>query len=477
MKKIKNKIPLVLMLSCLLIESCKTTKTIESNVIKPIPESFANTKDSANSATINWKKYFSDPVLSGLIDTALKNNLDLLMIFQRIEMSRADVRLAKGLLFPMVDGLGVAGQRKFGNYTMDWAGNSTTEITPGQLIPMHLQDYYLGLQTSWEIDVFGKLQNKKKAAFARYLGSIEGRNWTLTNLVAEIATTYYELLALDNELDIIRETIKLQQDALDIISVQKQTGAANELAVKQFKAQLLNSKTLEIEVLQNITESESKINFLLGTFPKPIDRDKSSFTQLIPEQVKVGIPSDLLKNRPDIKQAEFDLMASKANVKAARAAFYPSLNITGSLGFQAFNTSFLFLSPQSVAYNLFGNLTAPLINRSAIEAEFRTAKANQTEAMYNYQKTIINGYVEVYNEMANIKNMEQIHQFRSQQVDVLTQSIETSSELFKTGRANYLEVLMTQQNALQSKLELVDAKKRQYNAVVNIYKALGGGWR
>lgn len=477
MKKVKNKTPLVIVIACLLMVSCKTTKTIESDTLKPIPASFVNTKDSLNSATINWKNYFSDPTLLGLIDTALKNNLDLLMTMQKIEVARSDIRLNKGALFPAISGGGSLARRKFGSYTMDGAGNITTEITPGQLIPIHLPDYYAGLQTSWEIDVWGKLRNKKKAAFARYLGSVEGRNLAITGLISEISNSYYELLALDNELEIIRETIKLQQDALDIVTIQKQAAAANQLAVQQFEAQLLNSKSLEIEILQKIIESENKINFLLGRFPQSINRDKEIFTQPIPMQAKIGIPSDLLKNRPDIRQAEFDLMASKANVKAARAAFYPSLNITGGIGFQAFNTAYLFTSPQSVAYSLVGNLAAPLINRSAIEAEFRSAKANQIEAMYNYQKSIINGYVEVYNEMVNIKNLEQIYDLKNREVNVLTQSIETSSELFKTGRANYLEVLVTQQNALQSKLELVDAKKRQYSSVINLYKALGGGWR
>ena len=144
----KNRISFSFVVVCLLFTSCKTTKTLESNAIKPMPESFAGTKDSLNSAEINTKNYFSDPALIGLIDTALKNNLDLLMTLQKIEAARADVRFHNGLLFPSITGFGSAGQRKFGNYTMDWAGNSTTEITPGQLIPMHLPDYYIGLQTA-----------------------------------------------------------------------------------------------------------------------------------------------------------------------------------------------------------------------------------------------------------------------------------------------------------------------------------------
>jgi outer membrane protein TolC len=194
-------------------------------------------------------------------------------------------------------------------------------------------------------------------------------------------------------------------------------------------------------------------------------------------QIKAGIPSQLLQNRPDIRKAEYDLIASRCNVKAAKAAFYPAFNITGSAGFQSFNTSFLFNSPQSVAYNLLGGLTAPLINRSAIQSHYKNAKANQMEALYQYQKSILNAYVEVSNELSNIKNLDTILLIKKEEVEVLTASVDISTELFKSGRASYFEVLMTQKTALQSRLELVTTKKRQNNATVNIYKALGGGWR
>jgi len=459
------------------MSGCQTIKNIEGDAIKPVPESFADTKDSINSATIDWRQFFTDTTLIGLIDTAFKNNPDVLMTFQKIEIARADLRLSKGALFPEISGGGSVSQTKFGRYTMDGAGNRGTEITPGHEIPTHLPDYFIGLQTTWEADIWGKLRSKKKAAFARYLGSIEGKNMVLTNLISEIAITYYELLRLDNELEIIRETIKLQEEALAIVTIQKEAAAATELAVQQFEALVLNSRALETEILQRITVSENRINFLLGRFPQPVIREKSIFPKQIPAQVKVGIPSDLLRNRPDIKQAEFELMATKADVTAAKKAFYPSLNITGTLGFQAFNPSFLFRSPESIAYTALGNLTAPLINRSAIKAQFATAQATQIEALYNYQKTIINGYVEVHNEMNNIKNLEQAYGLTTKKVATLTQSIEISSELYKTGRANYLEVLITQENTLQSKLELVNIKQQQFNASVNIYKALGGGWR
>ncbi len=473
----KQHLSIVFLLAIITYTSCKTPERVALNEKNALPAAYAAATDSANSADIKWKDYFSDKTLVALIDTALKNNLDVLMTLQKIEIARNDLRLTQGAMLPTVGANLAYLQRKFGYYTMDDAGNRITEIRPGEFIPTHLPDYFVGLQANWEVDVWGKLRSKRKAAFTRYLSSVEGTNLVVTNLIAEIANTYYELLSLDIELDIIEETIQLQKDALTIISVQKQAGIANELAIKQFEAQVLNSQSFEFELLQKIKENENKINFLLGRFPQQILREKATFTTQLPKQIQAGFPSQLLKNRPDIRQAEFELVASKWSVKAAKAAFYPSFNITGTLGFQSFNTEFLFTTPKSLAYNLLGGLTAPLINRSAIKAQFKNAKANQVEAMYKYQKTILNGYVEVANELSNISNLEKIHALKTEEVRALTTSIDISSDLFKSGRATYFEVLMTQRTALQSRIELVTAKKRQFNATVNIYKALGGGWR
>jgi multidrug efflux system outer membrane protein len=184
----------------------------------------------------------------------------------------------------------------------------------------------------------------------------------------------------------------------------------------------------------------------------------------------------LLANRPDVREAEHQIEASKFDLKAARAAFFPNFNITATLGYQAFNPEFLFQTPASLAYSLFGTVVAPLINMNALKAQFNTAKANQLTAMYNYQETILNGYVEVANELSNIQNLEQIHSRKKQQSEALKQSVETSDELYKSARATYLEVLIAQQNALQANLELIDVIKQQRIATVKIYKALGGGW-
>jgi outer membrane protein, multidrug efflux system len=475
MKKFLN-ITYVLILIAGVLSGCKSPQTMSPG-ISDLPKTFGGRLDSVNSASMKWKDYFKDPLLINLIDTALRNNYDLLMTFQRIERARSDVRLAKGAMLPSINANALAAQRKFGLYTMDGAGNISTPIEGEELIPIHLPDYYVGLQTSWELDVWGKLKSTKAAALSRYLASAQGRNWIVTNLISEMATGYYELLSLDLQLNIIRETISLQEDAFNVIQYQKQAGRANELAVKQFEAQFVNSQTLELEVRREIVETENRLNFLLGKYPQPIKRGDWGFSTSVPFNLEVGVPSDLLRFRPDVMQAEFDLLAAKADVNSARAAFFPSFNITGGYGFQAFKTAYLFSSPESTAYTLLGSLTAPLINRSAIKSAYRNAKAAQIEAMYNYQKTILNGFVEVNNELLKIRNLDALSSLKDKEVRVLSESIEISSELFKTGRATYLEVIVTQQKALQAKIELIRVKKNQFDAAINLYKALGGGWQ
>lgn len=478
-KKMKKKHNHIIIFTFLLVavSSCKTLDTNLSVTKRAIPTAFQNSKDTVNIADINWRQYFADALLLKLIDTALISNIDLQIALQRIEIARSGVKFASGALLPILEGNAAYLQRKFGYYTMDNAGNRTTEITPGQIIPTHLPDYFVGLQSSWEIDIWGKLRNQRKSAVAQYLSSIEGTKFVTSNLVADVAISYYELLAMDNELEIIRQTIQKQQEALEVIKLQKEAGRANELAVQQFQATLLNSQALQKETQQQVAETENKINFLLGRFPQTIQRSKEVLFEEIPQQFTAGIPSQLLANRPDIREAELRVQASKFDLVAARAAFFPNINLTAALGFQAFNPQFLFTSPASIGYSALGGLVAPLINMAALKAQFNTTKADQLSEMYNYQKTILNGYVEVVNELSNIEHLQQINSLKKQQSDVLTQSVETSNELYKSAKATYLEVLLAQQNSLQTQLELINVNKRQRIATVNIYKALGGGWK
>lgn len=190
-----------------------------------------------------------------------------------------------------------------------------------------------------------------------------------------------------------------------------------------------------------------------------------------------GIPSQLLKNRPDIKQAELELSAAKLDVNIARAEFYPSFNISAGVGFQAFTPGYLVKFPESLLASLVGDVAGPLINKSAIKAEYNNANARQIQAVYNYERTILNAYIEVATELSNLKNEQQVYSIKSQQVDALVKSTDIANDLFKSARADYFEVLMTQRDALESKLELIESKLHQFNSVTNIYRALGGGWK
>lgn len=456
---------------------CKTPSLMQRTENKEVPLSFNDSKDTLNSAQLKWKDYFTDVYLDTLITTALKNNQELNITLQEIEISRNEVRARKGEYLPFVGLKGGAGVEKVGRYTSQGANDANTEIRPGEEFPEPLQDYMVGAYATWELDIWNKLHNAKKSAVSKYLASIEGKNFLVTNLVAEIAHSYYELLALDSQLEIVKQNIEIQNNALKVVKLQKESARVTELAVKRFEAQVFDTKSLQFGIQQKIVETENRINFLVGRFPQHVERSTQTFSDLFPKIINAGIPSQLLENRPDVKQAELDLVAAKLDVKVAKARFYPSLGISAGIGLQAFNSKYLFKTPESLLYSVAGDLVAPLINRNAIKATYYSSNAKQIQAVYNYEKTILNAYIEVANQLAKIDNMAKTYDFKSQQVDALNRSVDISSDLFRSARADYMEVLLTQRDALESKFDLIETKMEQMSAVVNIYHALGGGWK
>jgi outer membrane protein, multidrug efflux system len=406
----------------------------------------------------------------------LNHNQELNITLQEINIARNEVRARKGEYLPLVNAIAGAGMEKPGRYTTTGALEENTDLQPGKRFPDPLPNYLLGVDASWEVDIWKKLRNAKKSAMYRYLSTAEGKNFLVTQLVAEIATAYYELMALDNQLDILKKNIEIQQNALEIVKLQKQAARVTELAVRKFEAEVLKNQSHQYDIMQQITETENRINFLVGRFPQPVLRNSQAFTELVPDTIRAGIPSQLLENRPDVRQAALELAASKLDVKAAKANFYPSLRITAGVGYQAFNPRFLMNTPESMLYSLAGDLVAPLVNRNAIKAYYYSATSKQIQNIYNYERTILNAYIEVANQMSNIGNLKKSYDLKSKQVNALTQSIDISTFLFKSARADYMEVLLTQRDALESKFELVETKMQQMNAMVNIYRALGGGW-
>ncbi|MNJ85369.1 Toluene efflux pump outer membrane protein TtgI precursor [compost metagenome] len=459
------------------VAGCKDLKLVTKTENNYTPASYQGSQDTLNSAKTQWNHFFKDPDLITLIDTALKNNQELNIVMQEITIAKAEVRAKKGEFLPSANLQVGAGVDKVGRYTRNGALEANNQIAPGKEFPEPMSDMIVGVNASWEIDIWRKLRNSRDAAANRYLASVEGKNFMVTHLVSEIANSYYELIALDNKLEILNQTIDIQSNALQIVKMQKIAGMVSELAVKKFEAEVLKNQSHVYYIRQSIVEAENKINFLVGRFPQPVQRNSKNFTDLVPDTIYSGIPSQLLQNRPDIRKAELELVATKFDLKAARADFYPSLRLTAGAGFNAFNVQYFIKAPQSLIYNIAGDLVAPLINRNAIKAKYFSANAKQIQAAYNYEKSILNGYIEVTNSLSMISNLKKSYDLKSQQVQALTQSITISTNLFSNARADYMEVLMTQRDAVESKFELIEMKQQQLSSWISMYQALGGGWK
>jgi multidrug efflux system outer membrane protein len=463
-------------LLALIYTACSVPPMVHKTENRTTPVSYNGSRDSSNTGRTGWKTYFSDPYLVALIDSALANNQELNITLQEIEISRQEIRSRKGEYLPFVGLGGGGGVDKIARYTNIGASEATTDIKPGKETPEFLPDAQIAAFAHWEVDIWHKLRNARKAAVSRYLASVEGRNFMLTNIISEIATSYYELLALDTQLAIIQQNIEIQNNALKIVRMQKEATRVTELAVKRFEAQVLHTQDLQYDIRQRITVTENKINFLLGRYPQHVQRDQDAFANKMPSMIQAGIPSQLLQNRPDVREAENNLTAAKLDVQVARANFYPSLSLNATLGLRAFSPLYIAKLPESLVATLAGDLAGPLINKNAIRATYATANAKQIQAVYSYERTVLNAYIEVANQLSNISNLANSYELKLKEVQALTESIAISNGLFRSARADYMEVLLTQRDALESRFDLIETKMQQMQATVGIYRALGGGW-
>lgn len=459
----------------MVLPSCSIPKLMHAEEGPVMPESFNGVTSADNSSQLGWREFFNDPLLVSLIDDALVGNQELKILSQEVLVARNEVQARRGEYLPFVTLGGGAGLEKSSRFSRAGAVEEELEAAPGKAFPEPLPDFLAAANLTWEVDIWRKLRNARDAAALRYLGTQEGQNYVVTRLVAEIAENYYELLALDNRLLTLDKTIEIQEQSLKIAIAKKEAARDTELPVQRFQAEVRKNQSEKLIIQQEIVQVENRINYLVGRYPQPVERVSAEYLDLTLPPLSVGAPAQLLQNRADIRQAEQELAAAGLDVKVARARFFPQLDISAGVGLNAFNTRYLFMTPEALIYNVAGEMVAPLINKAAIKANYRSANAMQLQSVYNYQRVVLNAYTEVINRMAMVENYGNSIDLKKQQLKSLEESVDIASKLFQSARAEYVEVLLAQRDLMEAKMVLIETKQKQLSATVNAYQALGGG--
>ncbi|MBX9656063.1 TolC family protein [bacterium] len=438
------------------------------------PEKFPGAQSTDNSSDLNVEDFYNDPVLSNLIQQALVGNQELRILAQNVEIANNEILARKGAYLPFVNFGGGAGLLRPSKFTPEGAVEDGVQFAPGQNFPNPLPDFMMAANLSWQLDIWRQLRNARDAAALRYLATSEGRNYVVTRVVAEVAENYFGLLALDKRIEVLDQTIQLQEQSLEVAKAKKAAGQGNELAVQRFQAEVRKNQSEKLIVRQEIIEVENRINFLLGRYPQPVERPTVDFIDLQINTLSVGVPAQLLRNRPDVRRAERELQAAGVDIAVARADFFPKVFITGGVGYEAFNTRYLF-QPDAFVGRIAGDLVAPVVNLKAIKAQYRTANARQLQAIYEYQRTVLNAFTEVVNRVSKVQNYAQSIEVKKQQLESLRLSVESASSLFQSAQAEYIDVLFAQRDYLDARTIVINTKREQLSAIVNAYQALGGG--
>lgn len=476
MKMIKKYRYLVIVLT--LATSCAVPKTTELQKINEFPTLHHAEKIGDSLKEIDMTAYFNDANLIAIYQKMVVANPDFKIMQQRVLIANGHLKQSKLAFLPTIDVLVKAGATKFGDYTLDGVGiyesKNSSELTGNQKVPSNpIPDFWLGAQVSWEIDIWGRLYNKKKAAIHRYLASQEGIRLLQHKLFTDAASLYFELISLDKKLKVLEENYQLQSVAFELVSAQRLAGKATELAVQQFSAQSQNM-LVEIERYQlEIFSIESALSSLMGEYGGTIVRS-NNFTKAPLELINQSFSVDsIIHNRPDVKEAYLELQAMNADVKAARAAFFPKLEIGGFGAFNSFRMGTLF-NPGSLAWQLLGGLTAPFFRQGQLRQEFYVTNRQQEMAFYNYQKSIIESFNELNSLLHQVNSYQRILDLKSQEFTFLDRAVDVSNDLYLTGYANYWEIINAQKQKLQSELDLVDYQLENAKVLIYLFKALGG---
>jgi NodT family efflux transporter outer membrane factor (OMF) lipoprotein len=468
MKITIHKIILIFFVSFLVV-SCHTRQNYQraNDVVdEKLFRTDALPKDSLSMANLSWKEIFTDAVLQKHIAKALENNLDIRIALQNIASAEAYLKQSKAAYQPTI------------SVGPDYSFNTSSLNTQfGQIVGerRYINQFDITANLGWELDLWGKLKGQEKAQYAAYLSSVAAHQNVKSNLVASIATAYYQLLTFDEQKKIFSNTIEIRKKNLETTKALKDAGIVSEVAVQQSEALVYNAEASLVTLDVQIQMLENTISLLMGEPSHEIERTSLS-TQNFALNTDVGYPSALLANRPDVKQAEFNLINAFELTNAAKAQFYPSLRITGSTGVQSVDIDKLF-SGNSVFANVLVGLAQPILNKRQIRTNYEVSLANQERAYLNFRKTILNAGNEVSDALKMYNAQDQFIAFKKKELSAYDKSVEFSQELVNYGMANYLEVLNANVNKLNAEINIANAQYSKLQAGVELYRALGGGWR
>lgn len=421
-------------------------------------------EDSITMAEVSWRSLFTDPVLIGHIEQGLENNLDIRIALQQIAAANAYYKQGRAGYLPTIGATGQAAHQEM-------SGNGQM----GALYDGGISQFELSANASWEADIWGKIRSYKRASEASYLQTVEAHKAVKTQLVASIASVYYQLVALDEQIKITEQSLANRESSLETTKALKEAGYLTEVGVKQTEAQIYDAQGILLDLKTNIKLLENTMAILLGEAPQSIERS-SLEEQSITQDVKIGFPIQLLRNRPDVIAAEYGLINAFEMTNVAKSDFYPSLRISATGGFQSLEIDQL-LNANSLFASLVGSLTQPILNGRRIRTQYEVAQAQQEQALLNFRKAILNASREVSDALYTYEAAEERIGIKTSQYQAYDTATIYSEELLNNGMVNYLEVLTARENALYAQLDLINAQFTQLSALVELYKALGGGWQ
>ncbi|WP_121665975.1 efflux transporter outer membrane subunit [Mesonia aquimarina] len=420
-------------------------------------------QDSLSMATVSWREVFNDPILQQHIETGLEENIDIRVALQQILAAEAYVKQGKAGYFPSLNG----------NASLTHQELSQNSQFGGFF--SSINQYEISTSLSWEADIWGKIRSQKRAFGAQYLQSVAAHKAVKTRLIANIASTYYQLLATDEQIKITKETIKNRENSLETTKALKDAGNVTEVGVKQTEAQLYTAKAILVDLQQQSRLLENTLSILLGESPMEIQRSELE-TQTITTELKAGVPAQLLSNRPDVLAAEYNYRNAFEMTNVARSNFYPSITLSATGGLQSLDFDNLF-STNSLFATIVGGLAQPIFNKRQIRTQFEVSEAQQEQARLEFKQAILTASKEVSDAMFSYDAATEKIELKQKEFLAYQKATDYSEQLLNNGLANYLEVLRSRENALNSQLDLINAKFNQLKSMVDLYKALGGGWQ